>query len=89
MNRSSPLEGYRSPSRESIVEPLIAPENLEGAAAGAIIMRDNYLRAISIFESHICEISQRVGGDMIRSRYNKLTELAELIVVIAIRHIAR
>ena len=39
-----------------IVEALVTPEHLEGAAAGAIVMRDHYFRAIRILERHAGEL---------------------------------
>ena len=52
-------------------------------------MRDHYFRAIRILERHVCEAAQCVGSDMVRARHDKLAELAQLVVVGAIGHIAR
>src|SRR2546429_7403026 len=86
---ATPLKGYSRARREGIVEPLVAPEHLEVAVAGAIVMRNHDLGTIGILESHIGKATQRIGGNMVRARHNKLAELAELIVIVAIGHIAR
>ncbi len=86
---ATPLKGYSRARREGIVEPLVAPEHLEVAVAGAIVMRNHDLGTIGILESHIGKATQRIGGNMVRARHNKLAELAELIVIIAIGNIAR
>ena len=65
------------------------PEHLEGAEAFAIVMRDHYFSAIRTLECHVCEAAQCVGSNMVRARHDKLAELAQLVVVGAIGHIAR
>src|SRR5438270_13623294 len=86
---ATPLKGYSRACREGIVEPLVAPEHLEVAADGAIVMRNHDLGTIWILESHIGKATQSIGGEMVRARHDKLAELAELIVIVAIGHIAR
>src|SRR5205807_8167866 len=77
---ATPLKGYSRARREGIVEPLVAREHLEVAVASAIVMRTYDLGTIGILECDVGKATQRIGGNMVRGRHNKLAELAELIV---------
>src|SRR5256885_8326813 len=71
---ATPLKGYSRARWEGIVEPLVAPEHLEAAADGAIVMCNHDLGTIWILESHIGKATQCIGGDMVRARHDKLAE---------------
>src|SRR5260370_18290662 len=59
---ATPLKGYSRARREGIVEPLVAPEHLEVAADGAIVMRNHDLGTFWILERNIGRPTQRIGA---------------------------
>src|SRR5437868_15097286 len=55
---ATPRKGYSRACREGIVEPLVAPEHLEVAGAGAIVMRNHGLGTIWLPESYSAKATE-------------------------------
>ena len=51
-------------------------------------MRDHDPGPIGVLKCNVRQAPQRIRGDMVRARYHKLAILTNLIVIVAVRHIA-